>query len=135
MKLSLIKFSIITFTLILIKRIIYPEWEFKKVDFNSIELLLMVASLGFSFYYWIKVGSNKIMVKKITAICSLAVCSLYIYQKLPTELNTINRIELSDNEEILINQLDPSICIGDLEFCTDSIKVTKYKIFQKKEIL
>lgn len=135
MKITSFKFAIILFTVILFKRILFPEWEFTKVDFNSTELLLMVLSLGFSFYYWIKLGSKNTIVKKITALFTLAICSLFIYQKLPSENNTIKRIELSDNEEILINQLDPSVCIGDLEFCTDSIKITRYNIFQRKEIL
>ena len=135
MKLSLTKFSIIAFTLIFIKRLIFPEWEFKKVDFNSIELLLLIFTLGFSLYYWIKVATNKTLVKRISAILSLVICTIILYQNFNIAKKTISRVEVNDFEEILIQAKDPQYCLEDLEFCTDSIRVTKYKIFQKKELM
>ena len=133
MKLTTIKLSIFTFTLLFLKRILFPEWEFQKVDLNSLELIVMILTLSFSFYYWIKVSTQKIALKKTTGIFSLLLCVVILYQRLPSKSETLERIEISENEEILIEQLDPSLCIGDLEFCTDSIKVTKYNIFQKRE--
>ena len=135
MKISLIKLSIITFTLICIKRILFHEWEFQSVDFNSIEMLLLVSTLGFSLYYWIKVATDKTIVKRSIAIVGLTLCTFILYNKLPSNHEIIDRIELSDNEEIRIHKLSPELCLGDLDYCTDSIKVTKYKIFQKKEIM
>ena len=133
MKLTTIKLSIITFILLLFKRIFFPEWEFQKVDFNSLEIIVMIITLLFSFYYWIKVSTQNIALKKATGVLSLFLCLVVMYQKIPSKSETLERIEISENEEILIEQLDPSLCIGDLEFCTDSIKVTKYNIFQKRE--
>ena len=40
-----------------------------------------------------------------------------------------------ENKEIHIIQLDRSICLGNIEHCRDSIKVTKYNILQKREAL
>jgi hypothetical protein len=133
MKLTPIKLSILTFTFLFLKKILFPEWEFQKVDYNSLELIVMVFALGFSFYSWIKVSTKNIALKKATGILSLLLCTIFIYQKFPTKNETIDKIEISENEEILIEQLDRSYCIGDQDYCIDSIKVTKYNIFQKRK--
>ena len=130
---STFKLSIFTFTCIFLKRLIFPNWEFQSVDFNSIELLGLLVSFGFSLYYWIKIATNKALIKRISAILSLLLCSVIIYQNTSLKNEIIGRIELNEKEEILIEQLHPSICAGELEYCTDSVKVTKYKIFQKRE--
>lgn len=135
MKISLIKFSILAFTIIFIKRIIFPEWEFQKVDYNSIELLLLIFTLGFSLFYWIKVATNKTLVKRILAVASLVICTIILYQNYNISKETISKVKVNEFEEILIQAKDPQYCLGDLEYCTDSIKVTKYKIFQKKELM
>ncbi|MBF0597510.1 hypothetical protein [Faecalibacter rhinopitheci] len=135
MKLTLIKFSLFVFSLIFIKKIVFPEWEFKKVDFNSIELLLLIFTLGFLFYYWIKVAKNKTLVKRISVLSSLLICTIILCQNFTISPDIIRRIVVNDEEEIHIRPKDPSYCLGDLDYCMDSIKVTKYKIFQKKEIM
>jgi len=79
------------------------------------------------------VSTKNIALKKATGILSLLLCTIFIYQKFPTKNETIDKIEISENEEILIEQLDRSYCIGDQDYCIDSIKVTKYNIFQKRK--
>lgn len=135
MKFTTIKLSLIIFTLLLFKRILFPEWEFQKVDFNSIEFIVMILTLLFSFYYWIKVSTKNIAFKKATGILSFFLCLVVMYQKIPTKNTPLQRIEISENEELLIEQLDPSRCIGSVDHCIDSIKITKYHIFQKRESL
>ena len=93
----------------------------------------MIITLLFSFYYWIKVSTQNIALKKATGVLSLFLCLVVMYQKIPSKSETLERIEISENEELLIEQLDPSICIGAVEHCVDSIKITKYHIFQKRE--
>ena len=135
MKITITKISLLLFTILLFKKILFLNWEFQKVELNSLELLTMVISFGIIFYNWVITNIKNSIIKKSLTILSIAFSILFLFKKIPTNNQIIEKIKLSENKEIHIIQLDRSICLGNIEHCRDSIKVTKYKILQKREAL
>lgn len=134
MREKFIKFSILIFTILFLKKILFSEWEFIYVDYNSIENLALVSSFFLGLYYWIIVAKNKKNIKRVTAVCCLLLGGVILlsYRINPSE--EIDRKAITTTEDLIIMKKNPKVCLEENEDkCLDYFKVTKYKIFQKKE--
>lgn len=123
------------FIALFLKRIILPQWDFKYEDLNSIELLLLLYSLIYSIYLLVKSYSSKKIIHNLSLFITISFSVFIAYNNLYLNDEILSRTILNHQEEIIIKSKDAKYCLEDLSTCTDSIKITKYKLLQKSEIL
>ena len=135
MHITPIKIYISIFITLFFKKLIFPQWNFKYEDLNSIELFLLLFTFIYTIHLLVKSLTSKKIIRNVSLSVSLLFCSIFLYNYLYSNNTILHRIQINSEEEIIIRSKDQKYCIGDLNMCTDSIKVTKYKLFQKTEIL
>lgn len=123
------------FIALFLKRIILPQWDFKYEDLNSIELLLLLYSLIYSIYLLVKSYSSKKIIHNLSLFITISFSVFIAYNNLYLNDEILSRTILNHQEEIIIKSKDAKYCLEYLSTCTDSIKITKYKLLQKSEIL
>lgn len=123
------------FIALFLKRIILPQWDFKYEDLNSVELLLLLYSLIYSIYLLVKSYSSKKIIHNLSLFITILFSVFIAYNNLYLNDEILSRTILNHQEEIIIKSKDAKYCLEDLSTCTDSIKITKYKLLQKSEIL
>lgn len=135
MRITPIKIYISILIALLIKKILFPQWNFKYDDLNSIELFLLLFTFIYSISLLIKTYTSKRIVYNLSLFITISFSAFIVYNNLYLNEEILSRTILNHQEEIIIKSKDAKYCLEDLSTCTDSIKVTKYKLLQKSEIL
>ena len=135
MQISPINFYLPIFITLLFKKILFPQWNFKYEDLNSIELFILLFTFIYTIHLLVKLYTLKKVIHNLSLFITISFSAFIIYNNLYLDDEILSRTILNHQEEIIIKSKDAKYCLEDLSTCTDSIKVTKYKLLQKSEIL